>query len=461
MQQPKPKVSAEDPTCMPQLREYLDADRGRPPEFFYEESTEDLGNATIPVERYLSQEWHNREVDKLWLKTWQMACRENDIPKVGDQLAFDVVGQSVVLVRSAEDTISAFHNTCRHRGNRLVDGVTSAQSIQCSMHSWTWNLDGTVKRIPCRWDFPTVRDDKAALVPVRVERWNGIVFINFDANAASLSEFLTPQLRRQWERWPHGRFWKSGHVAKVVPCNWKAAIEAFLESYHVFKVHPQITPHTGDCNSKYDFYGPHGRMVVPIGVASPHMGGLEDQAVVEAMMGDLFSNFFGADAHKQEMPKVGPGESARSVLSDYLRGMHKARGLDLSSVSDSEILDGIEYFIYPNLIMWAGYSLPLYYRVRPNGQDPNSCIWELMVVVDVPAGAPLLRDAAMRMTPTDEPWAAAPELGGIGALVDQDMVNLAKIQRGMQSQACRELIFSNYQERNLRNFQRHVERQVS
>jgi phenylpropionate dioxygenase-like ring-hydroxylating dioxygenase large terminal subunit len=461
MNQPKLNVSAEDPSCMPKVREYLDTDRGTPPKFLYEDSTHDLGNAAIPVERYVSPKWHQREVEKLWLQTWQMACRENDLPNVGDQLAYDIVGQSAIVVRSSENEIKAFYNSCRHRGNRLLEGAARSKTISCSMHSWTWNLDGTINRIPCRWDFPNVSDERAALVPLRAECWNGMVFVNFDANAAPLADFLTPQIRSQWERWPQGRCWKSGHVAKVVPCNWKAAIEAFLESYHVFRVHPQITPHTGDCNSKYDFYGPHGRMIVPIGVASPHMGGLEEQAVVEAMMGDLFSNFFGADAHKHTIPKIGPGETSRTVLSDYLRGMHQARGLDLSKASDSEILDAVEYFVYPNLILWGGYSLPLYYRVRPNGQDHNSCIWELMVVVPMPEGVPLPPDAPLRMTPSDEPWAAAAELGGLGPLVDQDMVNLAKLQRGLQSRACSELVFSNYQERNLRNFHQHLEKQLS
>jgi hypothetical protein len=146
------------------------------------------------------------------------------------------------------------------------------------------------------------------------------------------------------------------------------------------------------------------------------------------------------------------------VLSDFMRAWNRqVLGADLSSFSDAEVLDAIEYFVFPNLAVWGGFALPVHYRSRPYRNDPNQCIWEVMVIVPVPDEAPLERDVPLRMTPTTEPWAQAEELGQIGPLMDQDMANLLRLQRGMRSQACQELVLANYQERNIRNFHRHLE----
>lgn len=450
--------NAEDLASMPSYTDYLRVDRGDPPPFFFERSTVDLGNDTVPVELFTSPEWHQREVDRLWKRTWQVACRENEIPNVGDQLAYDVVGQSVIVVRAGADEITAFHNACGHRATRLVENCVSAPDIQCSFHSWTWNLDGTLKRVPCRWDFPTLCDAGASLVEVKVARWNGLVFVNLDADAAPLESYLGAELRSQLERWPEQRSWKAGHVAKILPCNWKAALEAFIEVYHAFKVHPELMEYAADANSQYDFYGPHARMISAMGAPSPHRGEVEDQAVVDAMLGDAFANLLGADAPAgTALPQLAGGQTARQLLSDFMRSsLGQQTGLDYSGFSDCEVLDAIEYFVFPNSIIWGGHAFPMHYRVRPNGTDHRSCLWEVMMIVPVPDGAELPPDAPMRLTPTEEPWSACPELGLLGPILDQDMINLRKLQRGMESDAVSRLRLSNYQERNIRNFHQHL-----
>lgn len=449
-------VSAEDPASMPTVADYLGADRGTPAAVLFERSTTDLGNGTVPKEWFTSRAVHDREVERMWKKVWQMACRENDIPEVGNQIVYDIADQSVVIVRAAPDVIRAYHNVCQHRGNRLVDGCSTSDVLECSFHGWRWNLDGSLNRVPCRWDFPEVDDARYRLTDCAAATWNGFVFVNLDPAAAPLSEFLGETIPRHFEAWPRERAWKALHLGKVVPCNWKAAQQAFLEVYHTIRTHPVVLQSAGDANAQYDSWGPHMRMVSCMGVASPHLGDtVDDQTVVDTFIRDVVAG----SENPVAIPEVAPGQTSRQVISDFLRGLLLAQtGVDYSAVSDAEVLDVIQYFVFPNFFPWGGYSFPLVYRFRPNGNDPDSCIFDVMLLARLPDGAPLPPDTPLQMTPADAPWADVKELMALGPILDEDMVNLKKIQRGLHSDGLREITFSNYQERNLRNFFGHLER---
>ena len=451
------RVSAEDPESMPRVVDLLRKDRGDPPPFLAEESGPDLGTAPIPVEHFISADWYAKEAADFWPKVWQVACWENDIPCVGDRISYDIVDQSVLIVRTAPDEIKAFYNNCRHRGTRLLDGCTNSDVIQCPFHGWTWDLEGGLKHIPCRWDFPGLQDESAGLVEVKVGRWNGWVFINLDPSCEPLAEFIGPDLMEQWGHWPRDGYRKVGHVGKIVNCNWKTAQDAFLETYHVFKVHPEGKPYYGDANTKYDLYGPHGRFISPIGVPSPHLGELDDDAIVAAMMGDSYSNLMRSGDEDRTVAPLQADETARTRLADFMRASLSNQGKDLSRVSDTEVLDAIHYFVFPNIVAWGAYPLPFQYRFRPY-RDVDTCLMEVMVVMPVPEGETLEPDVQLRMTPPGEPWRYAKELGLAGPLFDQDMDNLQKLQAGMKNASCTQVHLAHYQEREIRNFHHHLAR---
>ncbi|MBW2498996.1 MAG: Rieske 2Fe-2S domain-containing protein, partial [Deltaproteobacteria bacterium] len=75
----------------------------------------------VPAERYYDREFYELECERLWPRVWQMACRLEEIPKPGDFVEYENVGQSVIVIRQEDDSVKAFHNTCRHRGTRLVE----------------------------------------------------------------------------------------------------------------------------------------------------------------------------------------------------------------------------------------------------------------------------------------------------------------------------------------------------
>lgn len=462
------KITSDDGTeAITWYSDWLKTDRGNPPAFLAERSTEDLGNAKVSKERYVSAEWHAREVDKLWCHVWQMACRENDIPDVGDQLEYTIADQSIIVVRVAPDEIRAFRNACMHRGTPLVAGCKSAKEMRCGFHGWTWNLDGSLKNIPSRWDFPEVTDAEYGLVRCQVATWFGFVFINMDLDAPPFEEHLGSEIPRQLAQLSKHKTWKAVHVGKVINCNWKTGMEAFLEVYHLPVIHPETLFVSGDENSQYDFYGPHARMIFPMGTPSPSLGpDVDPQAVLDEMLGDG-EGAFGAGmaqalGRKYEVPQVDEGAGlvdARYKLVDSLREMYEARtGLDLTDISDAEAVDGIQYFVFPNFQPWGGYLYPAVYRWRPNGNDHESCIFEVMLLAIMPDDTPLPRDVPMTMVPGDVRFRDAEGIAGAyGYLLDEDADNLALQQKALHTKKPEYLTFANAQERNIRNFHRHLD----
>ncbi len=97
----------------------------------------------IPARRYYDREFYELECEQLWPRVWQMACRLEEIPNVGDFVEYKNIDQSVIVVRTAPDTVKAYHNACRHRGVTLVEDRGNCSSgFVCPLHGWCWGLDG-------------------------------------------------------------------------------------------------------------------------------------------------------------------------------------------------------------------------------------------------------------------------------------------------------------------------------
>jgi nitrite reductase/ring-hydroxylating ferredoxin subunit len=459
-------ISAEVRDSFPTVRNYLDMDSHPVPEALLETSSPDLGNEPIEKSVFTSRDYADLEEAHVWKRTWQLACRENDIPAIGDRIVYDVLDQSFVIVR-AQSGIKAFYNVCMHRGTRLVGehDPLSGTEFACSFHNWKYKLDGSLKRIPCRWDFPNVQDKQVHLTEVPVGTWNGFVFINMDPNCESFAEFIGETIPRHFKSWPYDNAAKIGHFAKVLPCNWKVAVGAFLEVYHVNQTHAGIMSISGDCNSQYDSWGEHARQIMCIGVPSPHLGDMSEDAqmIVDDWLDSAIVGTFGAEALKvPELPEGAGIKEVRQLCAEISRKTRKEKlGIDYSDASDTEMLDSIQYFIFPNFFLFGGRNFPLGYRILPLRGDHESCIFEVMAMLHMPAGAPLPKDVPLKMTPADEPWEALQASFGKGvAVFDQDQANLVKFQAGLRQNGLKQVHLANYQERNIRNFLLSVERRI-
>ena len=435
----------------PSVQEVLGAEAERQvvPSGLLGEAPGDFGVADLPKERYLSKDYHDREVAKMWSKVWQMACREEDIPNVGDAIDYDIVDESIVVVRTGPTEFKAYVNSCLHRGTQLVRGKTSVASLSCPFHGWSWNLDGSLRNLPCQWDFPQLDPSKMNLPEVKVDTWDGWVFVNLDPESGTLQEYLGEILPAHFAEMPLKSRFKAAHVQARVPANWKATMEAFIESYHVFCTHPQIVAFTGDHNTQYDVFDKHSnRMITLIAVPSPSLGdSVDDAEVVET-----FAEFM----NSSESTEIPEGKTARDVASEMHRAeFSKLYGVDMSKMSNTELIDAIEYALFPNFIPWAGDGFPIVYRFRPDGNNHHSCIVDVMLMgmcpegIDPPTAEIHWLDAGPGSDSPD--WTQAPELGPLGEILNQDMGNLSRVQRGLRASK-KDVTFSAYQESRIRHF---------
>src|SRR5580698_8065762 len=125
------------------------------------------GPVIIPTEPYLSEQYARAEKAKLWSKVWQIACRSEELPKVGDYVTYDILDESIIVVRSAPQKISAYYNVCQHRGRRLTEGCGQTRQFRCAFHGWTWNLDGKNIFVLDRDDWSSVSEERLRLKEVK------------------------------------------------------------------------------------------------------------------------------------------------------------------------------------------------------------------------------------------------------------------------------------------------------
>ncbi|HYL58791.1 MAG TPA: aromatic ring-hydroxylating dioxygenase subunit alpha [Candidatus Acidoferrales bacterium] len=428
----------------------LDTDTHRVPEVLRLQGPLGAGPVEVPVERYTSRAFFELEVERLWKRAWQMACREEDIPNVGDHLVYDIAGMSFIVVRTAPAEIKSYYNACLHRGRMLREtGGPAATEFRCPFHGFAWNLDGSLKHVPCAWDFPHIKPAEWRLPEVKVGTWGGFVFINMDPNCEPLQDFLGAELTDQFKRWPLERRYKQAHVAKVLSCNWKVAQEAFMEAFHVVATHPQLLAGLGDANSQYDAWRNFSRAITANGTPSPHLS----WTPTEQQMFDSMT-----DRRLDEPPavEIPAGMTARQVSAAGGREMLRpVLGDAVDELSDAELVDSFYYTVFPNFHPWGAYNR-ITYRFRPHGTEVDESIMECMYLApyregEKPPAAPI------HWLGADDDWCDAPELGFLARVFNQDTFNLAKVQRGLKTTAKKTVTLANYQEIKLRHFHRTLE----
>lgn len=440
----------------PSTRDIIVSDGDQLPPALLEESYEFLGDADVAFARYTSLDLYDQEIKRLWPRTWQWACREEYIPEVGDYVVYDVGPYSVVVIRTTTHEIKGYVNSCLHRGMQLCDAGSQGkgkQFLRCPFHGFTWHLDGTLKEIPCRWDFPHVNDAEFSLPEVQVALWGGFVFINMDPDARPLMDYLEV-LPDHFAQWPLQERYVALHVEKVLPANWKMAMEAFLEAYHVLATHSQAVKTAGDANAQYDIFGENvTRFIHTIGYPSPH---LHDQPSQEEQLQALggWHLLEGAD-------KLPDGETARSLIAaDRRSTLSKEMGVDLSNVSTSEMLDSIEYFLFPNMFLFPGITIPMIYRFRPI--DVDHCLHEILFLQPVPENRPRPEPAQKVRLEIEDSYTTVDGFDpGLAFVFDQDTDNLYRQRAGAKASVKGAQTLGNYQEARIRRLHMTLDKYLS
>ncbi|PEQ12998.1 (2Fe-2S)-binding protein [Novosphingobium sp. PC22D] len=419
-----------------------------------------LEPVNIPAEAYVSPEYAREERDKLWRKVWLQAGRLDDIPEVGNYFTYEIGDDSVIVVRSAPDTVGALHNVCPHRGRKLVDvppGKRNARGSRpnfiCGYHGWTFDLDGKNTFIEHQEDWQgRLCDGLSDVGQVKVGTWGGWVWINLDPEAMPLEDYLAPaagllepyqlhNMRPRWRKWV------------VFECNWKVAMEAFAETYHVSTTHPEFMEF-GQFRGWARNQGLHSN----IGYDAPkgqeedsgklRLGAGEDPRMTTA---DL-QNFTWDNANtnttrtlvdvanrlKDELPE---GTTAAEVSMYWIktaREIDAARGVVWPVVDPQHTAKaGTAWQIFPNFQIGHAVNNMLCYQARPYGTDPDKCVFEAAVYELYPEGeAP---ETEWEYTAPDD-WPP---------VLQQDFNNMAAVQQGMKNAGFRGAQPNPYMERSV------------
>ena len=198
----------------------------------------------LPAWTYHSQAMFDLEKQQIFLRHWQVAGHVNDIPANGDWLSFDLLGERAVVMRGADGVVRAFHNLCRHRGARVVDGIQGhcRNAMICPFHGWVYNLDGTLRGAAMPTSFGEMDRSQFNLKPIELEILHGFLFLRFHPGPQPAIATLLA---------PFDADFTAYHADKVLPVpqagwgtdlpvNWKSVRDVDNEGYHVAMAHPGL-----------------------------------------------------------------------------------------------------------------------------------------------------------------------------------------------------------------------------
>jgi phenylpropionate dioxygenase-like ring-hydroxylating dioxygenase large terminal subunit len=396
----------------------------------------------VPVQRYYDEKFYAAENACLWPRVWQMACFLAEIPRPGDFVTYDILDKSVVIVRADDKTVRAFHNACRHRGVELVRGRGSLKGgFVCPFHGWCYGLDGSNTYIyqPDLFAESNRVEEDVNLAPCRVETWGGMAFVNLDAAAPPLLDCLetvAAYCDPMKVEGLHPEWWMSCRL----PTNWKLAMDAFMEGYHVMQTHPQLFP-PGASRHVYretsESVASMERLSAQLAVGHVRTVDPKDFIAQQLHMMRTVSEGMGCLTHEKDvrvaeglsnlaLPDDFPGAVAAwtKALYDAIITWNANQGIDMPDLhaTNAQGLTGIT-FCFPNYFLLPYLSSGAAYRIRPLG--PEECLFELWSLTRYPPGqAPPAPPEPMPMEPDDPGWPVIP---------GQDFSNLPRQQRGLHS----------------------------
>lgn len=437
-------------------------------------AAEDLSEPlTFPVEAYISRDYAEAEGERLWAKVWQHAGRLEEIPEVGDFITYEIGNDSILIVRAAPDRLKAFHNVCPHRGRRLVDTPPGANGASgnrtrfiCGFHAWTFNAEGQNTYLLDKEDWQgALTDERTCLSEVKVDTWGGWIWINMDPDCVPLRDYLEPaaglldpfqfeKMRYRFRQWV------------VFDCNWKVAIEAFMEPYHVAGTHPQLLKY-GDFYAWSRAQGLHGNdgyssKEADDSAASTTVhrtGKGTDARLMMAQMQKEFWETVGASTTQimvdaaarlpDELPEGTPAQEVHHHWLESCKADYAALGVEWPKISEEQMAKaGLAWHVFPNMGILQGPTFALCYRTRPYGTDPNKCIYEAYALERFAEGQEPAT-AWVHAEPTEDNWRK---------VIAQDFSNMAAVQQGLKSRGFRGNLPNPFQERKVTNLHRNLAR---
>jgi phenylpropionate dioxygenase-like ring-hydroxylating dioxygenase large terminal subunit len=280
--------------------------------------TEHFGLDTGPVsyEDSISPEHYELERDAIFRKTWLNVGRVEQLARTGSYFTkeLDAARTSVVVVRTADGGVRAFHNICRHRGNKLVwndypgeEVCGTTRQFTCKYHGWRYGLEGELNFVQQEEEFFDLDKADFGLAAVRCEVWEGFIFVNLDNEGTDSLHDYMGELGKGLEGYPFHELTNVSRFRAEVGANWKLYIDAFAEFYHAPVLHAKqaVADESHKLQSygyealAYDIDGPHS-MVSSWGGMSPP----KDESMVKPIERKVRSGLFGPwDGPQFDLPE--------------------------------------------------------------------------------------------------------------------------------------------------------------
>ena len=422
-----------------------------------------LGKSFIPKDRYLSREFLEMELDRLWPRVWQIACRADRVAKPSDYVDYTIGDQSILVVHGDDGQLRAFHNSCRHRGTRLASGsgCFEGHRIRCPFHGWTWKLDGASERVfhPEEFDAAVMDPELLRLRECQLDTWGGFVFINMDPDAPPLEQAIGPATRwldpMQLDRM--GVLW---HKQLVLPINWKGGLEAFVESYHVPATHPEY-PELGTDIERFVYHldgGGHSHYGVPYsqGMEPETPGGVDERDLLHRYISytikEIGAMYVERDREAAARAMARPrreGEGAIEAYMDELYAHAEQADIALPVLTPEQAEHVGGNFIFPHFFCLPTPGNALAYRSRPNGNNPTEALWDVWSLTAFPGGE--MPDYETQQVDWRDP-------AQVGLVLHQDFSNMLEVTAGMRSRACEGSHLNLRQEMGLWEMHREIDR---
>lgn len=440
-----------------------------------------LGESFVPKGRYVDTDFARLELDRLFPRVWQVACREEDLVGAGAFHEYTIGDQSILVVRQSDGALRAMHNACRHRGMKIIGGAGRVDEFRCRFHGFRYALDGACTFVHCPQEFEDRPDSDWSLQPVHVDTWGGWVFVNMSADPEPLLDWLDPlpsllapfrieDMRYRWRK------------RVVVPANWKTVIDAFIEGYHTPGTHPQVlrpmegiepsarpaeisefarAPYAPTFTFRNHAVSKYGERPEEGAIQSENHRDWVDtmnrpdmyanmMRYISSSVGSLFTE---RDARAaQQLATLEQVEGVPPIVPflELCERLALDEGVDYPRMDIEEYFAGTgDYHVFPTMVILVEKGSTLGYRMRPDGANPDSSIWEVFSLEHfAPGQAPDTRweDFAN--------WRHA----DLGPFLGQDLKNIPDIQAGMHSDGIEGLWVNRVQESTILNAHRVADR---
>ena len=435
---------------------------------------ENLGEPlTYPVDAFISAEYAAAEDELLWSKVWQMAGRVEDVPEVGNFITYNIGDESIVIIRTSPDTLKAFYNVCPHRGRQLVNTpddvncvIGKKRTFVCGFHGWTFDREGKNTSILDKEDWKgALTPERVCLSEVKVDTWGGWIYINMNQDSGPLRDFLEPaagildyfefdKMRYKWRQWV------------IYPCNWKTALEAFMEPYHVAGTHTQLLKY-GEYYAYSKAYGLQGvsgfderdpasqragTSITRAGMGDPRVSTYELARENYETVNYAASTETLVNAAKRLVDELPEGTPAAEVINHWMASAQAddaARGVIWPEIPPEVMGDaGLAWSLSPIRRIRRALPSPSVTASGPTVTTPTTIFFESDALERFPEGQEPKTDWVYA-EPSAEHW---------GSCLAQDFGNMEWVQKGMKSRGFRRPLPNPHQEQKITNFHRHLAR---